>query len=1021
MSEASENPLPSSRFRNPLARLTLAGSREYITKAAERSAEAITDALDAYRKAAQEPGGALKRVALREEFTIVLDTSARMLYLAVAVLVLYGVIAAVGWYGSSASAVGSLLFVGAAAVLVMLIVHTMLFFFARSDQKVHAQVVTFNIGQTIATRLTGIDTMRSFIRELVAFQGEFLGGAGAAAAAGSQLPQVSDAEREEEAAASSARKQIEDFLKRMATEQPLELFGLHKIKSKKRRVRWLAGGLLLGVLTAGAVAIGLSVATGAGVLGMRTLAGEQLALDDVAASGDGGGSWSRAAAGDNAPTGEAWLSPQADVFHAPFGPRSDFGGLVALEGGNAVLVAGGAAPQGKDARSRAAYADVWRGERVDGRGWVSWSVQTRAAPWGRRWGHQVVRAGSRLVLVGGVNGATGEVMKDVWTSDDGGASWARVGAGFPGRARYHHAMVAVPKQGVEGEFLIVLVGGVTGGAEKIAGEVWWSQGTAATVGTSWSSVGDAPNQPFGEREAPALAAVPSAAGISAAQAAALLERMPDDADRTVDGAVLGAAELQQLPSFAHARLMALVEARAASVRAKWDGGNANAPTADSLLGRALAAGLAAGLATAAGRGARGTKSRRGASKGRKKMAMMRRRAGADGEPADGEADGEAAAGEAGGEAAADPALPPVVVDPEPTTPPDPAVPAPGPEMATDAQKRLINAILGSSRAITTAAHLAAMTAAHANVLLGNDSASGDLGRGKLREGLSALWKAPRVGVLILAGGPAGRADRARGTRAPLEVFSSADGGVSWSRLPIADASPMPVSRRGHALVVRETAPNQAPELVLAGGFQTARGKDAGMPLGDVWVSGDAGMSWRRVGSGPGRLEQISSGPYDIPRRAHFGMAAVTSQGAAVSGTGLLVVGGDATGTPEGERKALGLFGAGLNPERETVPDQLTDGAKVQVLAAAAAIVLLVALLAVMHLRVYRALYRDIPLAYVRTEKAWRESLEAVAANPQRYEVPGSFAKIGSPVRSALRSAGTVVRSVRSQSPMSFSR
>lgn len=896
-----------------------------MIRAAERSAEAITDALDAYRKAAQAEGGELKRVALREEFTIVLDTSVRMLYLGVAVMVLYVVLVAVGWYGSAATAVGSLLFVGAAAVLILLVVHTMLFFFARSDQKTQSEVVTFNIGQTIATRLYGIETMRSFMRELAAFQGEF-GGAGGGAQPG---PEGGDAD-----AANSARSSIEQFLFRMANEKPLELFGLHKIKNKRRRLRVTGGLLLVGVLCAGAAAVALSVITAQGALARKGLSGEQLALDDVAVSTDGGNSWSRGVAPSPAPSGESWLSPQGDVFHAPFGPRGEFG-MVALEGGNVVVVVGGAAPQGKDARQRAAYADVWRGERVAGQGWVSWRVQNRAAPWGRRWGHQVARAGSRLVLVGGVDGDTGEVRKDVWTSEDEGVTWTKQ-ADFPGRARYHHAMASAPDRssvGGSSRWLTVLVGGVTGGAERIENEVWQS----VDGGESWQAPGGAEARPFGEREAAALTVLPVPDRLTEAQAQELVRRIPDEADRTVGETVLGITELRSLPSLANARIMQVLDARARRMRQAWDGGNDSAPATNSLLGRALAAGQATPEA-----------------------------------------------------------------------------------QASDAQKAQINAMLGGL-AITRPQHLAAVSEAHVSALKGNDAALGDLGRKDLRDTIAALWNAPNAGVLVLTGGAPGRSDRSRGTRAPIEVFRSADAGATWERVGISAGSPTPTSRRGHAMVARQGATEGVLELVLVGGFQTTRGADLGRPLGDVWLSNDLGSSWRRVGSGAGRIEQISAAPYDIPRRAFFGLAAVTADGAAMGGTGLLVLGGEATGTPEEEREALGLFGAGMNDDRETVPDELTWGGKVQLLASAAAVLLVLGMLVALHISFYRAQYKDIPRAYVKTEQAWREALEDVAANPERYEVPGSFARIGKSVPQALRSAGSIVRSMRSAAPPAYSR
>lgn len=896
---------------------SLARSRKRVSDAATRSAEAITDALDVYRKAAQAEGGELRRIALREEFTIVLDTSTRMMWVALVVAMLYGVLTPLALYGRASTAVGVMLGIGMVGLLLLLFVHVMLFFFARSDQRTHSEVVTYNIGQTIATRLMGIETMRSFMRELAAFSGEF-----APAAASSSRSAAEEAaaagEQVQDEMAHQARQRIEDFLKRMALDQPLELFGLHKIKRKRERLGW-AGGAMVAVLAALAVAaLALSGVAMGQALGLGLPGDERLAMDDVALSSDGGASWSRGSGPMEGAQPSDSISPLQEVYHAPFGPRSQFGFVRLSEG--SVLLMGGAAPAGQDRDKRAAYADVWRGEAAGARGWVSWTRVLANAPWGRRWGHRVVNAGGTLVLAGGRASPGGAALKDVWTSTDGGASWAKQ-ADLPGEPRLNHSMAAVEDAQRPGEWLVVLAGGV-GGSKVISGEVLWSRDR----GASWAAVGDAANQPWGEREGAAMAFVPSGALVSAVQAEELVARIPLTADRTVGEQVLGAAELQTLPQAAHTQFMAAVEARAASMRGLWDGGNAAAPTTASMVGAALAAG----------------------------------------------------------------AISPSAED-----------------AATAEQKAAVNAMLGPSRLISNAAHLALMTKAHYATLTANDD---DTKAKALRAAISARWTAPNTGTLVMTGGAPGTSDRSRGRRAPLEVFRSLDGGVTWVRVDFPSAAKLPTSRRGHGMTAGSNG-----RLFLAGGVQTARGDDEGRPLGDVWVSGDAGSTWQRVGSGEGRIDQVSSGPYDIPRRAYFGLAAVGEGGGS-----LLAVGGDATGMPRDEREAAGILAAGVNSggaeDEDVVASELGESTKAMVAVAAVMVLLLLLLGVALHWSFYRAYYRDIPLSYVRTEKAWRDALEAVAASPDVYEVPGSFARIGRSVPQALRSIGSVARSMQSAVP-----
>jgi len=883
----------------------LARSRDAVSAAAERSAEAIGDALDAFNKARQAEGGELKKIALREEFTIVLDTSKRMLWVALVVAVLYAVTVPLALYGRVSVAVGVMLAVGMVGLLLLLFVHVMLYFFSRSDQKTHSQVVTYNIGQTVATRLMGIETMRSFMRELAAFTG-------------SAMPE----EQGEGDAAGQARARIEDFLKRMALDESLSLFGLHRIKRKRERIG-IVGGAMVAVLVSSL--LGAMVLSGVSVgeaLGLSRPGAERLAMDDVAASSDGGASWSRGGpatyeAGDS-------VSPLKEVYHAPFGARSHFGFTV-LEDGS-VLVAGGAAPAGEDDAKRAAYADVWRGVKVEGRGWVSWERMTSKAGWSARWGHAMVAVGSTVVLVGGREGDTGKLLREVWVSADNGATWTKR-SDFPGEARMLHAMAVGMDARREDAPVIYLAGG--SGDKTIAAELWRS----TDVGASWSRVGDASSVPWNEREAPALTVVRDAPMIAADVAARLFARLPVAADRTVDERALSAADLQTFSETQGSELLALLDARGAAVRKRWDGGSNMSVASDSLLGAVIS-----------------------------------------------------------------------------------AAPPTEEAKATAEQLAAVLAIMGTFAPPSSDANLARMTKAHYNTLVALDTGSV---KKNLTDAISSFWKAPQVGTLVLTGGRPGTTDRARGKLAPIETFRSQDGGATWTEVAYAPGAKVPSSRRGHAMAALRIRTGQADQLVLVGGLQTTKGNDEGRPLGDVWISGDGGSSWQRVGTGKGRIDQVSSGPYDIPRRAFFGLGAV---GASASNRmDLLVVAGDATGMPSDEREDAGLLLRGLNEgaAENVVSPELPFSTKVTVFVAGALVVLMLLLCVGLHWIYYRSQYVDIPQAYVRTEKAWREALERVATSPDKFEVPGSFAKIGKSVPQTLRSIGSAARSMSVQNPGSL--
>jgi hypothetical protein len=888
-------------------------STSYVAKAATRSAEAITDALEVYRKAAGAEGGELKRIALRKEFTIVLDTSRRMLWLVAVILIMFAASVILATVGSDrVTATGATLAVGVLGLLVLVFVHIILFAFAQSDQKTHSEVVTYNIGQTIAVRLLSIDTMQSFMRELAAFTGEFAGDTGAALR--------SDGRTDEKA--TIAKQRIEDFIKRVALDHSLQLFGLHKIKKKRDRLEWSGYVLVTAMVVTSVAAVVMSGIAMARAFGLTLAGSERLALDDVLSSADGGASWSRGSPAFATLSQGEVVSPLGEVLHAPFGPRSHFG--FATVGDGSVIVAGGAAPSGQDGNNRAAYADVWRGSLVPNKGWVQWENVVSRAPWDRRWGHAMASYRDTVMLVGGRRGLSDALLKDVWLSTDGGLTWAQR-PDFPGDARFLHSMVAGLNRRVDGQVVFVLVGG-SGGDKRLPGQVWQS----TDLGQSWRSVGNAGAQPFGTRHGAGLALQTLSPTISSEQVAEIKRRLPLDADRTVDTAVVPDAQLALMSQADMTRLMASVNERARVMRFAWDGGNDSAVAVGSLLGLAFAAGQTSPSAEA---------------------------------------------------------------------------------KATEAQLLTLDQMLGTELRITSLAHRGMLTKAHYETLIAyNDVPPGTTtflpgARTTMLKELDDIIKTPRIGTLVLAGGAASSSGR----RAPITVFTSQDAGRTWSTVSPAQGSAMPTERRGHSLIAQAVSTN-AERLVLVGGVQTASGDDQGRPLGDVWVSGDGGATWQRVGGGPSRMEQISSAPYDMPRRAYFGLATTSVSGGAST---LIVVGGDATGMPRDERKAAGIVASGVN---EGV-DENVLGAKLSVdtqwlVWISGGLVVIVALVALLlHWFFYKPYYEEIPNSYVNTEKAWRDALDEAAKHPEKFEVPGTMTNIAKAVTPTLRSLGKSLRSV----------
>lgn len=158
-----------------------------------------------------------------------------------------------------------------------------------------------------------------------------------------------------------------------------------------------------------------------------------------------------------------------------------------------------------------AFGDTWR-SRDDGASWeevpprpvtyAAMEVPCALVPvtgkWSDRSGHAVLVLGrdgiSEMVLLGGVG--KGGPLADVWSSCDGGESWAPRLLKSPWCPRYGHTALALPGGG------ILVCGGATTG--RFLADAWCSN----DGGSSWSPASEQP-VPWQERAAHAAVAVPS--------------------------------------------------------------------------------------------------------------------------------------------------------------------------------------------------------------------------------------------------------------------------------------------------------------------------------------------------------------------------------------------------------------------------------------------------------------------------------------------------------------------------------
>jgi hypothetical protein len=550
--------------------LSLGSSKRAVRKATEDTAKVVEDAVATYTVAAGAGGREeLKKIAVREDFTIVTDTARRMSWLGGFVLLVYAVVVLLVLLGpDTLAAANALANVGAVGAVVLIFVTSVVFAFVRNDQRAQDEFVKYSLGQAITDKLLQVPTLAQAVQEAMAALGQQDGDA---AGKGVERPE-----------------RIANFAKMLVLREGDELLGLHSIERTKRRLRlWGVGVFVVSLLCMGGIA-GLSLVL-SGQLGKIIDARaarravlrrrRRLALNDVVvSSGAGveiGVSWSRGGLKDPASAGQS-VSPLSVVYHAPFGQRSH-AAAVALSDASVLLV-GGAGPAADDRKgpldaSRAAFADVWKGSRDEAGGWVRWERVAANAGWRRRWGHQVVRlegfggAAGTLVLFGGCRGLGKEVLGDVWTSADEGATWTQLQSadGTVPPPRYLHAMTVISSRlvsGASGGEAIHLAGGVGKDSSTLTDEYWVGLPTAGSDGSlasiQWQQRSSAK---WGVRVAPALQAVPiSVPRLDTDTVAAIMAE--DAAARTLPGTetpvVLGRDQVASIPEAFAARLRAVL-------------------------------------------------------------------------------------------------------------------------------------------------------------------------------------------------------------------------------------------------------------------------------------------------------------------------------------------------------------------------------------------------------------------------------------------------------------------------------
>ena len=156
---------------------------------------------------------------------------------------------------------------------------------------------------------------------------------------------------------------------------------------------------------------------------------------------------------------------------APFSARS--GSQLAATDAGLILAGGRLYPHPHNLFASFPMADVWFSPRG-----LHWQQLTASAPWGRRFGHQLLFVeGHGLLLMGGTNDH-GMALNDVWFSTNG-SSWQLITADAVWPPRSHFCAVAP----TDGSGNVWIMGGENTATGVVYGDVWLS----TDGGTRWTA------------------------------------------------------------------------------------------------------------------------------------------------------------------------------------------------------------------------------------------------------------------------------------------------------------------------------------------------------------------------------------------------------------------------------------------------------------------------------------------------------------------------------------------------------
>jgi len=386
-----EKSQPSSAFGSRLEEVQ--GALTRVNKAAELSAAEINNSLEIYAQATKE-NKEMERIAERPGFNIISQLSFSSIFAYFLLLLIVGAVAyLMAAHSEETGWIIGLVSGGLFLMLVLFVGHSMLYGIAHKDLQSHGEFVQYVIGKTVMDKLYAVKDLRQYIAEFEA-----------------QIGSTSTA-------AETAKEKIARFIRNVALNRPVELFGLSKVKEEVDSTRTWGKAIFFIVLILLVGGIGLLVSSLVFTV-QKTFVVETLLNSSIQSDNEG----------------KKW----AGVASVPgWTPRAGHA-AVAL-GVNKVLVVGGAK----------GMSDVWEGtydpEKKDWSATKKWKQKTASAAFGSRTGHAVVRmSDGKLILVGGRDFADGQDKNDVYESTNDGATWTKVAHAGDFGARRGHSLLVVP-------------------------------------------------------------------------------------------------------------------------------------------------------------------------------------------------------------------------------------------------------------------------------------------------------------------------------------------------------------------------------------------------------------------------------------------------------------------------------------------------------------------------------------------------------------------------------------------------